>query len=80
MKKILASVLFVIATVTFSCSQTPAKESEKSVFGPGIEFSEADIQPDLDRRKPGQSSVTTQRKEDDEAKIIAGVFEGVGPD
>ena len=40
MKKILASVLFVIATVTLSCSQTPAKESEKSVFGPGIEFSE----------------------------------------
>jgi chorismate synthase len=43
---------------------------------PGIEFSEADIQPDLDRRKPGQSSVTTQRKEDDKAKIIAGTFEG----
>lgn len=40
MKKILASVLFVIATVTFSCSQTPAIETEKSVFGPGIEFSE----------------------------------------
>jgi len=43
---------------------------------PGIEFSEADIQPDLDRRKPGQSSVTTQRKENDEARILAGVFEG----
>lgn len=40
MKKVLASVLFVIATVTLSCSQTPARESEKSVFGPGIEFSE----------------------------------------
>ena len=43
---------------------------------PGIEFTEEDIQPDLDRRKPGQSSVTTQRKEDDKAEIIAGVFEG----
>jgi chorismate synthase len=43
---------------------------------PGIEFSEKDIQPDLDRRKPGQSSVTTQRKESDTAQIIAGVFEG----
>ncbi|MCH2205952.1 MAG: chorismate synthase [Lentisphaerales bacterium] len=43
---------------------------------PGIEFSEDDIQPDLDRRKPGQSSVTTQRKEDDLATILSGVFEG----
>jgi chorismate synthase len=43
---------------------------------PGISFSEEDIQPDLDRRKPGQSSVTTQRQEDDKATILAGVFEG----
>ena len=43
---------------------------------PGIEFSEDDIQPDLDRRKPGQSSVTTQRKESDTATILSGVFEG----
>ena len=43
---------------------------------PGIEFSEADIQPDLDRRKPGQSAVTTQRKESDTATILSGVFEG----
>jgi chorismate synthase len=43
---------------------------------PGIEFSEADIQPDLDRRRPGQSSVTTQRKESDTATILSGVFEG----
>ncbi|AJC49508.1 chorismate synthase [Allofrancisella guangzhouensis] len=41
-----------------------------------IELSEADIQPDLDRRKPGQSKFTTQRKESDEVKIISGVFEG----
>ena len=43
---------------------------------PGIEFSEADIQPDLDRRRPGQSSITTQRKESDIATIISGVFDG----
>jgi chorismate synthase len=43
---------------------------------PGLELSEADIQPDLDRRKPGQSRYTTQRREADEVKILSGVFEG----
>ncbi|HYA38667.1 MAG TPA: chorismate synthase [Candidatus Methylomirabilis sp.] len=43
---------------------------------PGMELSEADIQPDLDRRKPGQSRHTTQRRESDEVKILSGVFEG----
>jgi hypothetical protein len=38
MKKILASVLFVIATFTISCSQTPATAEKKSVLGPAIEF------------------------------------------
>jgi len=42
----------------------------------GIALSVADIQPDLDRRKPGQSKYTTQRREDDEVEIISGVFEG----
>jgi chorismate synthase len=42
----------------------------------GLELSPADLQPDLDRRKPGQSKVTTQRKEADEAEILSGVFEG----
>lgn len=42
----------------------------------GIELSESDIQPDLDRRKPGQSKYTTQRQEDDVVEIISGVFEG----
>ena len=41
-----------------------------------IELSEKDIQIELDRRKPGQSKFTTQRKEPDEVKIISGVFEG----
>jgi len=43
---------------------------------PGLEISPADLQPDLDRRKPGQSRYTTQRKEDDEVQILSGVFEG----
>lgn len=43
---------------------------------PGIELSAADLQIDLDRRKPGQSKFTTQRREDDEVRIISGVFEG----
>ena len=48
---------------------------------PGLELTEADIQKDLDRRKPGQSSVSTPRKESDTVEILSGVFEGrtVGP-
>lgn len=42
----------------------------------GLELSEADIQPDLDRRRPGQSKYTTQRREADEVEILSGVFEG----
>lgn len=42
----------------------------------GLELSETDIQPDLDRRKPGQSKYTTQRREDDMVEILSGVFEG----
>lgn len=44
---------------------------------PGIPLSEEDLQVDLDRRKPGQSRYTTQRKEGDEVKILSGVFEGL---
>jgi chorismate synthase len=43
---------------------------------PGLEISAADLQTDLNRRKPGQSRYTTQRREDDEVKILSGVFEG----
>ena len=44
---------------------------------PGLPLSEADLQPDLDRRRPGQSEISTQRKEGDQAEILSGVFEGV---
>jgi chorismate synthase len=43
---------------------------------PNLELTEADIQPDLDRRKPGQSAITTQRKEADQVHIVSGTFEG----
>ncbi len=43
---------------------------------PGMALSEADLQTDLDRRKPGKSRHTTQRREADEVQILSGVFEG----
>ena len=43
---------------------------------PGMALSEADIQPDLDRRKPGTSRHVTQRQEDDKVEILSGVYEG----
>lgn len=43
---------------------------------PQIVISEADIQRELDRRRPGQSKITTQRKEQDRCEILSGVFEG----
>jgi chorismate synthase len=43
---------------------------------PKIDISEAEIQLELDRRRPGQSKLTTQRKEEDRCEILSGVFEG----
>ena len=44
---------------------------------PRLELSEEDIQVDLDRRRPGQSRLVTQRKEADEVEILSGLFEGL---
>ena len=44
---------------------------------PGLELSEADIQVDLDRRRPGRNRHTTQRNEPDQVRILSGVFEGL---
>ncbi|HZS32885.1 MAG TPA: chorismate synthase, partial [Methylomirabilota bacterium] len=44
---------------------------------PRLPLAEADIQPDLDRRRPGQSLLTSQRKESDTVRIVSGVFDGV---
>jgi len=43
---------------------------------PGLPFGEADVQPDLDRRRPGQSLLTTQRRETDQVQILSGVHDG----
>jgi chorismate synthase len=43
---------------------------------PGLELSEQDIQVELDRRRPGQSLVTTTRTEEDRVEILSGVFNG----
>lgn len=43
---------------------------------PGLSISREDLQKELDRRKPGQSKITSPRKEEDEISILSGVFEG----
>ncbi|MDA1370106.1 MAG: chorismate synthase [Proteobacteria bacterium] len=64
-------------TVTsFGESHGPALGCIVDGCPPGLELNEADMQRDLDRRKPGQSRFTTQRREDDAVKILSGVFEG----
>ncbi|HEX5187751.1 MAG TPA: chorismate synthase [Nitrososphaeraceae archaeon] len=42
----------------------------------GLALNESDIQPELDLRKPGQSNITTQRKEEDRVEILSGIFNG----
>ena len=64
-------------TVTgFGESHGPALGCIVDGCPPGLELSAADLQGDLDRRKPGKSRHTTQRREDDEVQILSGVFEG----
>ena len=61
---------------SFGESHGPAIGCVVDGVPPLIALSEADIQVYLDRRKPGQSRHTTQRREPDEVKILSGVFEG----
>jgi len=64
-------------TVTgFGESHGPALGCIVDGCPPGLALSESDLQGDLDRRKPGQSRHTTQRREADEVQILSGVFEG----
>jgi chorismate synthase len=64
-------------TVTgFGESHGPALGCIVDGCPPGMELREADLQHDLDRRKPGKSRHTTQRREADEVQILSGVFEG----
>ncbi len=67
----------VFRFTTWGESHGPAIGAVVDGCPPGIALSEADIQPWLDRRKPGQSKFTTQRKEADEVRILSGVFQGV---
>jgi len=61
---------------TFGESHGPAIGGVVDGCPPGIKLSESDIQPFLDKRRPGQSKFTTQRQEADQVKILSGVFEG----
>ena len=61
---------------SFGESHGPAIGGVVDGCPPGIELNEADLQVDLDRRKPGTSKFVTQRKESDEVEILSGVFEG----
>ncbi|MEE3241114.1 MAG: chorismate synthase [Pseudomonadota bacterium] len=61
---------------SFGESHGPALGAVIDGCPPGLPLCEADLQGDLNRRKPGQSRFTTQRREDDEVQILSGVFEG----
>jgi chorismate synthase len=61
---------------TWGESHGPAIGAVVDGCPPGLPISEADIQPFLDKRKPGTSKFTTQRREPDEVRILSGVFEG----
>src|SRR5512142_871952 len=66
----------LFTVTTFGESHGPAIGCVIDGCPPGMELSEADIQPDLDRRKPGTSRHVTQRHEEDTVEILSGVYEG----
>ncbi len=66
----------LFTVTTFGESHGPALGGIIDGCPPGMNLSEADIQPDLDRRKPGTSRHTTKRREEDKVQILSGVFEG----
>ncbi len=66
----------LFTVTTFGESHGPAIGGIVDGCPPGLPLTEADLQIDLDRRKPGTSRHTTQRREDDKVKILSGVFEG----
>ena len=67
--------LFVVTT--FGESHGPAVGVVVDGMPPGIRVDTADVQLQLDRRRPGQSALTTQRSEADRVEILSGIFEGV---
>ena len=66
----------IFTLTTFGESHGPALGAIVDGCPPGIEISVEDLQLDLDRRRPGQSKYTTQRREKDQIQILSGVFEG----
>lgn len=66
----------IIRLTTFGESHGPAVGAVLDGVQPGVDISVEDIQAELDRRRPGQSKVSTQRNEPDKIKILSGVFEG----
>ena len=67
--------LFVVTT--FGESHGPAVGVVVDGMPPGVRVDVADVQHQLDRRRPGQSALTTQRAEGDKVEILSGIFEGV---
>jgi chorismate synthase len=66
----------LFTVTTFGESHGPAIGCVIDGCPPGLVLSEADIQPELDRRKPGTSRHVTQRKESDTVEILSGIYEG----
>ncbi|BCX82060.1 chorismate synthase [Methylomarinovum caldicuralii] len=66
----------LFTVTTFGESHGPALGAIVDGCPPGLELTEADLQRELDRRRPGQSRFTTQRREPDRVRILSGVFEG----
>ncbi len=66
----------ILRFTTWGESHGPAIGAVVDGCPPGLALSEADIQPFLDARRPGQSKYTTQRREPDAVRILSGVFEG----
>jgi chorismate synthase len=66
----------LFAVTNFGESHGPAIGCVIDGCPPGLELSEADIQPELDRRRPGTSRHVTQRQEADQVEILSGVYEG----
>ncbi len=66
----------VFTVTTYGESHGPALGCVVDGCPPGMELTEEDLQVDLDRRRPGTSRYTSQRREDDRVRILSGVFEG----
>jgi len=67
----------MFTVTTFGESHGPAVGGVVDGCPPGLALCEADLQKDLERRRPGKSRHTTQRQEPDEVKILSGLFEGI---